>query len=139
MFEFALRLFDSTGFEPDGTRGPWTPALRWLHIGGDFFIWLACISIAFVLFYFARRRLPHSRLLVLFALLFLAIGFGHLLEALMFRYPIYRFAGVWKALTAGLAWAATLVLIPVVPRVTALARGPTPADAFGDTTLHRLT
>lgn len=139
MSEFALRLFETEGFEPQGIRGPWTPALKWLHIGGDLFIWLSFISIPLVLLYFTRRRdLPYPRLFVLFALFILACGFGHLIDALVFQYPVYRLAGVWKVVTAVLSWATVLALIPVIPRVMASVDVPRVAGSFGDTTLHRL-
>jgi signal transduction histidine kinase len=110
-----------------------------LHIGGDFFIWLSFIAIPLVLLYFTRRRdLPHRRVFVLFALALLACGFGHLIDALMFQYPVYRLAGVWTVVTAILSWATVLALLPVVPRVMAAAGVPRAASSFGDTTLHRL-
>ncbi len=140
MFEFALSLFDIGGFQTRTQGVSWNSELIWMHIGGDLFIWLACLSISFVMFYSARRReLPYPRLFVLFALFILASGFGHLVEALMFEYPVYRFAGVWKVLTAVLAWATVLALIPIIPRVMAATHSPVPAGEWGDTTLHRLT
>src|SRR5687768_2057027 len=118
MLETVVGLFDTTGFVPRGECGTWTPGLIWLHVGGDLFIWLAYLSIPLVLLYFTRRRdLPYPRLFVLFALFILACGFGHLIEALMFQYPLYRLAGAWKVLTAAVSWATVLALIPVVPRV----------------------
>jgi PAS domain S-box-containing protein len=144
MFEFVVNLFDTTGFVPRSMCGEWTPALVWMHVGGDLFIWLAYISIPLVLLYFTRRRdLPYPGLFLLFALFILACGFGHFIESLMFQYPLYRLAGVWKVVTAVVSWVTVLALIPVVPRVmkvvtdSALGKSP-PSDPFGDTTLHQL-
>ena len=127
MFESIARLFDTTGFTPRSACGEsWNPALIWLHIGSDLFIWLAYLSIPLVLLYFVRRRdLPYPRLFVLFALFILFCGFGHFLEALMFQYPLYRLSGVWKALTAVVSWATVIALVPIVPRVMASLSVPT--------------
>src|SRR5262245_63148994 len=125
MFEVLVRLFDLTGFEPRAANGEWTAALIWLHTASDLLIWLAFISIPLVLLYFTRRRdLPYPRLFVLFALFILACGFGHLIDALMFKYPLYRLAGAWKVVTAVLSWTAVLALIPVIPRVMATVSVP---------------
>jgi len=143
MFEFATRLFDTTGFVPRSNCGEWdqNPGLRWMHVGGDIFIWLAYLSIPLVLLYFTRRRdLPHPRLFVLFAVFIMACGFGHLLEALMFEHPLYRLAGVWKVFTAIVSWATVFALIPVIPRVMAAVNvsNASPTSGTGDTNLHRL-
>ncbi len=144
MFEFVAGLFDATGFVPRQDCGQWTKELIWLHVSGDLFIWLACIALPLVLLYFTRRRdLPYSALFVLFALFILAAGFGHLIEALMFKYPLDRLAGVWKVLTAVVSWVTVLALIPVIPQVMRTISDSTPSpssrsSALGDTTLHRL-
>ena len=90
MFEVLTRLFDPTGFPPRKDCGDgWTPALMWLHVTSDLFIWLAYLSIPLVLLYFTKRRdLPYPRLFVLFALFILACGTTHLIDAIIFEYPI---------------------------------------------------
>ncbi|MBN9121159.1 MAG: PAS domain-containing protein, partial [Planctomycetes bacterium] len=128
MFEVLTGLFDTAGFPPRKDCGTaWTPQLIWLHVTSDLFIWLAYLSIPLVLLYFTKRRdLPYPRLFVLFALFILACGTTHLVDALMFEYPIYRFAGLMKFLTAAVSWATVVALVPIVPRVmnavTAAAR-----------------
>lgn len=119
MFEGLTRLFDTTGFPARKYCGDgWTPPMVWLHVTSDLFIWLAYLSIPLVLLYFTKRRdLPFPRLFVLFALFILACGTTHFVDALMFEYPIYRFAGVMKFVTAVVSWATVLALVPIIPRV----------------------
>lgn len=119
MFEVLTRPFDPTGFVPRKACGEgWSEALVWLTMTSDLFIWLAYVSIPLVLLYFTKRRdLPFPRLFVLFALFILACGTTHLLDAIVFEYPIYRFAGIMKAVTAVVSWVTVIALIPVVPRV----------------------
>src|SRR3954447_20257353 len=106
MLDVLTGLFDMTGFPPRKQCGPnWTPGLVWLHVTSDLFIWLAYVSIPLVLLYFTRRRdLPFPRLFMLFALFILACGTTHLTDALIFDYPICRFAGVAKFVTAVVSW-----------------------------------
>jgi len=122
MLDALSSLFDPTGFPPRRYCGTgWTAGLVWLHITSDLFIWLAYVSIPLVLFHFTRRReLPFPRLFVLFALFILACGTTHLIDALAFDYPVYRFAGLMKAVTAVASWATVLALVPVIPRVMEL-------------------
>jgi PAS domain S-box-containing protein len=137
MLESLSRLFDTNGFPPRKECGTgWTDQLIWLHAGSDLFIWLAYVSIPLVLLYFTRRRdLPFPRLFVLFALFILACGTTHLIDALMFEYPVYRFAGVMKLVTAVVSWATVIALVPVVPRVMfAVTEASQPGD---ETKAHR--
>jgi PAS domain S-box-containing protein len=136
MLEIAGGLFDTTGFEPRRQEGGWTGELIWLHVFSDLLIWLAFVTIPLVLLHFTRRRdLPFPRLFVLFALFILACGTTHLVSALSFEYPVHRFAGVMKALTAVASWATVIALIPVIPRVMyAVTEAGKPG---ADTKLHR--
>jgi PAS domain S-box-containing protein len=135
MLEFWSRLFDPSGFAPQAVGPSWTPTLLWLHATSDLLIWLAYLSIPLILLYFSRRRdLPFSRMFVLFALFILACGTVHLLEALVLEYPIYRFQGVMKAVTALMSWATVIALIPIIPRVMLAVKF---ASKETDTALHR--
>lgn len=119
MLEALTSLFDPTGFTPRANCGTaWTPGLIALNATSDLFIWLAYVSIPLVLLYFTRRRdLPFPRVFVLFALFILACGTTHLIDALIFKYPIYRFAGLMKAVTAVVSWATVITLIQLIPKV----------------------
>ena len=137
MLEVLTGLFDTTGFPPRRECGTgWTPALIWLHMTSDLFIWLAYLSIPLILLYFTRlRNLPFPRLFVLFAIFILSCGTTHLIDAMIFDYPIYRFGGVMKFITAIASWATVMALIPIVPRVmNAVAEANKPGT---DTKFHR--
>jgi PAS domain S-box-containing protein len=138
MLEGLVALFDTTGFPARKDCGTgWTPQLIFLHVTSDLFIWLAYLSIPLVLLYFTRRRdLPYPRLFVLFALFILACGTTHLIDALMFEYPIYRFAGLMKFVTALVSWLTVIALVPVIPRVMNVVAGAQQPGA--ETKLHRV-
>jgi PAS domain S-box-containing protein len=133
MLELLTGLFDTNGFPPRKACGTaWTPGLIGLHALSDLFIWLAYVSIPLVLLHFTRRRdLPFPRLFLLFAVFILACGTTHLIDALIFEFPIYRFAGVMKLITAVVSWATVIALVSVVPRVM---QAVTEAGPIGDET-----
>jgi PAS domain S-box-containing protein len=118
MTQFADGLFDTAGFVPRAQCGAWTPALIWLHVVSDLLIWVAYVSIPIVLFTFSRQKgLPFPRVFRLFALFILACGFVHLVEAVIFFEPIYRFSGVLKAVTAAVSLMTVAALVPLVRRL----------------------
>lgn len=123
MFEFFRSLLDTTGFPPRWNCGTaWTSGHGWLHILSDTGIFGAYFAIPVVLVYFLRRRqdIPYSNIMWLFAAFIMFCGVGHLLEAIIFWYPIYRLAGLLKCCTAIVSWATVIALVPIVPKALAL-------------------
>jgi signal transduction histidine kinase/ActR/RegA family two-component response regulator len=113
------RLFDTTGFVPRWQCGAWSAELVRMHRISDFLIWLAYLTIPIVLVSFAAKRraeLPFRSVFLLFALFILSCGTTHLIDALMFDYPLYRLSGVVKLITAAASWGTVLALIPIVPK-----------------------
>lgn len=98
-------LFDERGFPARwhcGTTWLEEPAWAWLTIGSDITIWAAYMSIPLVLIYFVQRRqdIPFRSVFLLFGAFILACGTTHLIDAIIFWHPIYRFAAVVKLITA---------------------------------------
>jgi hypothetical protein len=56
MFEWLLRLFDTSAFPPRWSCGEWTAGLGWTHIAADLAIWVAYLGIPAVILLFLRRR-----------------------------------------------------------------------------------
>jgi len=124
MIDFLANPFDPTGFVPRWSCGAWSPALGWLHIVSDLLIWLAYFAIPCVLIVIVRRRaIPFQKLFVLFSLFIFSCGTTHLIEAIIFYEPIYRFAGVVKGLTALASWATVIALVGSIPKLLSI-RGP---------------
>lgn len=121
FFDF---LFDTSNWPARWSCGKWTEALGWIHISSDIAIFLAYISIPAVLLYWCikRRDIPFNHLLILFALFIVFCGSGHLVEAVIFWHPVYRFDGMVKIATAIISWATVLALIPVIPKVLDLPK-----------------
>jgi PAS domain S-box-containing protein len=120
MYEFFVKLFDTTDFSPRTECEGWTNGLVWLHVGSDLMIWLAFLSIPLILSYFARqRRMPLHTLLGLFATSILACGFTYFFDAVSFRSPMHRLGGLIKLVTAVVSWITVVALVPAVPRIMA--------------------
>jgi hypothetical protein len=115
---FLTKLFDTSGFPPRWHCGIWSDALGWLHIGSDVAIFAAYIAIPAVLAYFVLRKpdIPLPRIFWLFVAFIFSCGFGHLIEAVIFWHPVYRFAGVVKLSTAMASWATVVALIFITPQ-----------------------
>ncbi|MDB5384559.1 MAG: luxQ 1, partial [Planctomycetaceae bacterium] len=122
MLEFLTHLFDTTDFPPRWHCGSWSTAHGLLHIFSDLAIWSAYFAIPGILMYFVLRRrdIPFKSIFWLFGAFILACGTTHLIEAIIFWYPLYRLAGVVKLFTALISWATVIALIPIVPKALAM-------------------
>lgn len=117
VFDF---LFDASLWPPRWHCGSgWTQTLGWVHIISDLAIFFAYLSIPAVLLYWCikRRDIPFNYLLILFAMFIVFCGSGHLVEAIIFWKPVYRFDGLVKLSTAFISWTTVLALVPVIPKV----------------------
>ncbi len=119
MGEYVSKFFDTTDFPARWHCGNWSDFLGWLHILSDLATFGAYFAIPVVLFYFARKRedFPFTRLFWLFGGFILACGTVHLIEAIIFWYPIYRVSGMMKFITAVISWTTVIVLIRLVPKI----------------------
>ena len=123
MTDFFSKLFDVADYPARWQCGRWTAGVGWLHIGSDLAIFAAYAAIPVLLIYFIRKRrdaLPLAPVFWLFAAFILCCGIGHLIDAGIFWFPAYRFAGAWKLLTAVISLATVWALIKVAPRALAL-------------------
>lgn len=122
MLDIFRRMFDPSGFPPRWRCGIWSEELGWLHIVSDLFTWAAYVTIPLVLGYLVLRRrdMPFPRVFWLFAVFILACGTVHLIDAIIFWWPVYRFMGIVKCFTAIVSWTTVIALVPVMRRVLLL-------------------
>lgn len=118
MFDFLSKLFDTSDFPPRWRCGVWDDAHGWLHILSDLAIFGAYTAIPLVIAYFVVRRkdIPFPRIFWLFVIFIFACGTTHLIEAIIFWQPVYRFAGVVKLLTAIASWSTVIALAQIIPK-----------------------
>ena len=131
MREEFCGLLDPSGFVPRAVCGQWTPWEVLLNNVSDLLIALAYVLIPLILVYFSRRRkdLPFSWLFLVFGAFIITCGCTHVLEIVLFYYPIYHLAGWLKALTALASWGAVLALIHIAPKAMAL-RSPSELESL---------
>lgn len=122
MFDFIGKLFDTQDFPPRWHCGNWSEGLGWLHILSDLAIFGAYTAIPLVIAYFVIRRkdVPFPRIFWLFVIFIFACGTTHLIEAIIFWHPIYRFAGTVKFATAVASWSTVFSLAFVMPEAIKL-------------------
>jgi two-component system, sensor histidine kinase and response regulator len=123
VLEFFSSLFRAAGFDHGGTPS-WSSPLIGLHVAAALAMWAAFTTTLIALNYYILRRenARVSRAFWIFEGFLFAGGTLHLMNALMFWWPVYRFMGLLQLLTAVLCWAAVISLIPVIPRILALRK-----------------
>jgi signal transduction histidine kinase/CheY-like chemotaxis protein len=111
--------FDTSGFPARWHCGTWSSELGWLHILSDIAIFGAYTAIPCVLAFFTIRRtdIPFPKVIWLFVSFIFACGTTHLIEAVIFWQPVYRFAGWVKLFTALVSWGTVVALVQIVPQV----------------------
>ncbi len=100
--------------------------LGWLHIFADVFTFLAYYAVPAVTVYFVfqKRNVKLPPIFYFFlGAIFLTCGTGHLLEAVIFYWPIYRLAGFVKLLTAVVSCAGVVLLARILPKALELKTG----------------
>lgn len=121
---FFGHLFDTSSYPARWHCGSWSGLEGWLHIVSDLGIFSAYFAIPCAIVYFVckRRDIPFNGVFFLFATFILLCGTGHLLEAVIFYYPIYRIAGLLKLATAVVSWATFFALLKLLPKACDLPR-----------------
>lgn len=117
-----MTLFDITGFVPRWTCGRWTEVHGWAHIISDVLIFSSYLGIPLSIIYVVLRRkqIFFPRLFWLFAAFIFFCGIGHLVEAIIFWHPVYRFAGFIKVITAVVSILTLVAVIKILPKLIVL-------------------
>jgi signal transduction histidine kinase len=131
LFEQALDFFttitDSSSWPARWDTGHWSSFHGWLYIISDLVIWLSYFMIPLILTYFYVRKkkesLPFQSILLLFIVFILSCGLTHLIDALIFWWPVYKLSALIRLVTATVSLATVFALIRIAPRVMEL-KGP---------------
>jgi PAS domain S-box-containing protein len=122
MPELLRFLFDTSDFTPRWTCGNWTALHGWIHIVSDVATWGAYTAIPFVLAFLVLRRrdLPFPKIFWLFAAFIFTCGTVHLIESVIFWWPIYRVSAITKMATAIASWATVIAIAYAAPKALSL-------------------
>jgi chemotaxis family two-component system sensor kinase Cph1 len=116
-------LFDTSEFVPRTECGNWPAWLVQLAVLSNLMIALAyyIIPILLATLYFKKRKnLPKSWMAVLFAGFIFLCGTTHFIDALIFKWPIYRFLIVIDFITGVVSLVTAALLPPVVKYIISL-------------------
>jgi hypothetical protein len=115
-------LFESERFMPHGQCFIWTPSVLWLHAISDAIIAISYFSIPCIIFYilYRQQNIPFRWIYLMLAAFIVLCGATHVLGIIVLWYPIYRFEGLIKAMTAGVSIATALLAVPLVPKFLAV-------------------
>lgn len=115
------RVASLVAFQARSTLDGWSDELVWFHNVADLLIWLAFLAIPLVLIFFVRQRrdVPFHWVFWMFSAFIIAGGFTHFMNVVTTYYPLSLLAGTMKVVTAVIAWATVVALIPVVPKALA--------------------
>ncbi len=122
-----IRGLFSSDFVPHGFCLRWQPDVVWLHVISDSLIFLAYVSIPFLLASVARKRKDFSFhwMLIAFGTFILACSLTHAMSILTLWYPLYRLEGIIKAVTAIASVTTAICLAHLLPVILKM---PSPAN-----------
>src|SRR5579859_427045 len=125
LLEFFSDLLDSSQWPPRWQCGKWSDFHGWLYIISDLLIWSAYFAIPIVIIRYISRKqdVRFIRLYFLFAFFILACGATHLLDAVTFWVPLYRFNALVLAVTGILSWLTVYHLVRLLPEAFQLKSG----------------
>ena len=122
MIDFLRSAFSPGNFEPHGVHFVDAPLAMWLIVVGNAISFLAYFFIPIVILYVARNRkdLIFNWMVLLFGLFIFLCGTTHLMHALIFWYPAYRFQLAIDIATALVSFAVAIMFFFVVRIVVKL-------------------
>lgn len=102
--------------------GSWSDFHGWLYIISDLLIWAAyfLIPVFLVRFILKRKDFPFPKTIWLFVAFILFCGATHLIDALVFWLPVYRFSALVRFGTALISLATVYYLFKIFPNVLLL-------------------
>ncbi len=112
-------LFDTSDFPARWNCGDWSTLHGWTHILADLAIAAAYSVIPFALaayWWIKRNEMAFPRLFWLFGAFIFSCGATHVMEAVIFYHPAYRFAALLKIITAVASWATVFALFRIAPK-----------------------
>ena len=118
IIDFFQKLFNPSGFPARWNCGKgWTDFHGWLYIISDLLIWSAYFAIPLLIVSYITKRkdVRFHKVYFLFAGFILTCGITHLLDAVVFWYPVYRLSAMALLATGIISWLTVYHLIKLLP------------------------
>src|SRR5689334_2773037 len=113
-------------FMPHGICYLWQPAMVWLQVLSNGTIGLSYIAISSTLGYLVytlREQIPFRAMYLAFGAFIVLCGLTHFFDVYVIWRPDYWADGTLRAATAVVSAATAILLPPLIPRATLLAKG----------------
>jgi signal transduction histidine kinase len=121
MWDLLDRLF-GRGFMPHGHCYLWMPSMVWTQVASNTLIGFAYMAISATLAVIVwRGKVPFSWLYIAFGTFILACGLTHFIEVATVWHPVYWADAGMRVVTAVASIGTAILVVPLVPRVLALA------------------
>lgn len=119
IIEFFSGLLETGNWPARWFCGIWSDFHGWLYIISDIGIWLAYFFIPVILIWFIKKRpdLPFLPVFWLFGAFIILCGVTHLLDAVIFWYPVYRLSALFRFFTAIVSFITVYALIRDLPKL----------------------
>ncbi|WP_207532636.1 sensor histidine kinase [Desertivirga arenae] len=119
IINFFSDIFSTEFWPARWNCGLWTDFHGWLYIIAELMIWAAYFAIPFLLFRIISQRkdLPFSKIVWLFIAFILLCGSTHLMDALIFWWPAYRFSALLKFITGVVSLFTVYALYKIMPQL----------------------
>lgn len=132
VLEFFGDLFSISNWPPRWRCGDWSSFHGWLTILSDLTIWLAYFVIPVILLKLTQtiKTIPFLPVFWLFGAFIILCGFTHLMDAIIFWWPAYRFGTLVKLATAIVSLGTVFALLRVLPKMINFK--PTKEEASND-------
>jgi len=121
--DFITNIFGTESWPARWFCGTWSDFHGWLYIMSSLIIWAAYFAIPLSLIYLISKKkdtLPFQRIFWLFIIFILSCGLTHLVDALIFWYPVYRLSALVLFFTAIVSWITVIGIFKVVPAALTL-------------------
>ncbi|PBQ33737.1 two-component sensor histidine kinase [Sphingobacteriaceae bacterium] len=120
--EFLSSIFESSLWPARWHCGYWSDFHGWLYIVSDLLIWAAYFTIPLLILNYLSKRnsIRFHKAYLYFAAFILACGLTHLVDAVMFWIPVYRFNALLRFATAIISWLTVYHLFKLLPTAFSL-------------------
>lgn len=118
IVDFITNVFGTESWPARWFCGIWSDFHGWLYIISSLTIWAAYFAIPLSLMYLVSKKkdtLPFQRIFWLFIIFILSCGLTHLVDAVIFWYPVYRLSALVLFFTAVVSWITVIGIFKVVP------------------------
>ncbi|MFM1874789.1 MAG: hypothetical protein RL266_526 [Bacteroidota bacterium] len=120
--DFLRQLLNSEAFMPRWVCGEWSELHGWMYIISDLVIFFAYMAIPVAMFIFVRKRwndVPFKAVFWLFIAFISLCGTTHLIDAIIFYVPLYRFNALVLLITAVVSMVTVVAIASVLPEALA--------------------